>query len=346
MVATMIPAARAAIAALCLAATASFAQTPALDASEADFAKQQQQRQVVQPLNNQPVWSEIRSGAPQYTSIPGRETDTLINPRGQTWRALRNSDLAVYGGWGIALVFLAIAAFYFVRGPIPLHSPPTGNLVRRFSAWERTVHWTTATAFSILALSGLVILFGKNVLLPLIGYNLFSAVAALSKNLHNFIGPLFVVCLFIIFGTFLRDNFWRRYDWNWIRHFGGLISGRDVPSHRFNAGEKLWFWLGILLIGGVVAGSGLVLDFPNFNQSRNTMQVANVIHVVGSCLFIMMGLGHIYMGTLGMVGAYDAMRTGYVDETWAREHHEYWYNDVKAGLIPPSGDVLPLARPA
>jgi hypothetical protein len=136
-----------------------------------------------------------------------------------------------------------------------------------------------------------VILFGKNVLLPLIGYTLFAALAALSKNLHNFIGPIFVACLFIIFGTFVRDNFWRRYDWTWIRHFGGLMSGHDVPSHRFNAGEKLWFWLGILLIGGVVAGSGLILDFPNFNQSRNTMQVANVIHIVGSCLFIMMGSG-------------------------------------------------------
>jgi formate dehydrogenase subunit gamma len=343
----MIGAARATIAALCLAVGAvALAQSPALSSEEAGYAKQQQERQLSQPLNNQPLWSEIRSGAPQYTSTPGRETNTLINPNGQTWRALRNGELSVYGGWGIALVFLAIAAFYFARGPIRLHARPTGNLVRRFTAWERTVHWTTAIGFSVLALSGLVILFGKTVVLPLVGYNIFSALAALSKNLHNFVGPIFVVCLLVMFGTFVRDNFWRRYDWNWIRHFGGLLSGHDVPSHRFNAGEKLWFWFGVLLIGGIVAGSGLILDFPNFNQTRNTMQGANVIHVVGSCLFMMMGLGHIYMGTLGMIGAYDAMRTGYVDETWAREHHEYWYNDVKAGLIPPSGDVLPLARPA
>jgi len=340
-------AARATIAALCIAASAvALAQSPALDAREADYAKQQQERQLSQPLNNQPVWSEIRSGAPQYTSIPGRETNTLINPSGQTWRALRNSELSVWGGWGIALVFLAIAAFYFVKGAIPLHAPPTGNLLRRFTAWERIVHRTTAVSFSVLALSGLVILFGKAALLPLIGYNPFAALAALSKNLHNFIGPVFVVCLLVTFGTFLRDNFWRRYDWIWIRRFGGLLSGRDVTSHRFNAGEKVWFWLGVLLLGGIVAGSGLILDFPNFNQTRNTMQGANVIHLVGACLFMMMGLGHIYMGTIGMVGAYDAMRTGYVDETWAREHHEYWYNDVRAGIIPPSGDVLPLARPA
>ncbi|MGE5150150.1 MAG: formate dehydrogenase subunit gamma [Rhodospirillaceae bacterium] len=347
MRARIIGAARATVAALCLAAAgAAFGQSPALNPAEADYAKQQQQRQLTQPLNNQPLWSEVRSGQPQYTSIPGRETNTLINPKGQTWRALRNSELSVYGGWGMALVFLAIAAFYFVKGPIPLHSPPTGNLLRRFTAWERAVHWSTATCFVILALSGLLILFGKNMLLPLIGYTLFSWLAILAKNLHNFVGPVFIVCLLLIFGTFVRDNDWRKADWLWLRRFGGLVSGRDVPSHRFNAGEKIWFWFGILILGGLMAGSGLILDFPNFNQSRNVMQVANVIHIVAGALFIMMGLGHIYMGTLGMIGAYDAMRTGYVDETWAREHHEYWYNDVKAGRIPPSGDVLPLARPA
>ena len=341
-------AARVVVAALCLSlSAAAAAQSPALNAGEAGYAKQQQQRQLTQPLNNQPLWSEVRSGSPQYTSLPGRETNTLINPSGQTWRALRNSDLSVYGGWAIALVFLAIAVFYFAKGPIPLHSPPTGNLIRRFTAWERAVHWTTAICGVTMAITGLVILFGKNLLLPLIGYTLFSLLATLSKNLHNFVGPVFVVCLLVIFGTFVRDNGWRKYDWNWVRHLGGFLSKRDVPSGRFNAGEKLWFWFGILVLGAIIAGSGLVLDFPNFNQTRDTMQIANVIHIVAASLFMMALLGHIYMGTLGMIGAYDAMRTGYVDETWAREHHEYWYNDVKAGRIPPSGDVIPpVPRPA
>jgi formate dehydrogenase subunit gamma len=332
--------------------------TPAPDANAAkakptmtygvdDEATAQQQQQLVQPLNNKPVWDIVRSGVPQTTTVRGRETNVLIQPEGQTWRALRNSQLSFWGGGLIVAIFLAITAFYVIKGAIPLHAPRTGVQIRRFTPWERSIHWTTAYAFVALAISGLIILFGKNILLPLIGYTLFSWLTILAKNLHNFIGPLFVVCLVLIFATFLRDNGWRAYDWIWVRRFGGLFKGHDVPSGKFNAGEKLWFWFGVLLLGIVVGASGLVLDFPNFNQTRETMQIANVIHIIGASLFIAMGLGHIYMGTLGMVGAYDAMATGYVDETWAREHHLYWYNDLRErGALEPEGDLTAAPRPA
>jgi formate dehydrogenase subunit gamma len=319
-----------------------FAQSPAVNPAEADSAKQQQQRQITQPLNNQPVWSEVRTGAPQTTTVTGRETNVLIQPQGQTWRSLRNGEISVYAGWALVVLFLVITAFYWRKGSLELHESPTGRLIRRFVPWERIIHWSTAISFSILAISGLIIVFGKNVLLPLIGYTLFSWLAILAKNLHNFVGPLFIVCVVLLLGTFIKDNFPRAYDWQWIKHFGGLFSGRDVPSGRFNAGEKLWFWGGALFLGVIVGASGLVLDFPNFNQTRGTMQIANIVHMIGATLFMLGALGHIYMGTLGMRGAYDAMRFGYVDETWAKEHHEYWYNDIKAGRIP-AGDVSPQA---
>lgn len=312
-----------------------------------DEATAQQQQQLVQPLNNKPVWDTVRSGQPQTTTVRGRETNVLIQPEGQTWRALRNSQLSFWAGWLIVAIILAITTFYVIKGAIPLHAPRTGVRIRRFTPWERSIHWTTAYAFVALAISGLIILFGKNILLPLIGYTLFSWLTILAKNLHNFVGPIFVVCLALIFATFVRDNGWRAYDWVWVRRFGGLMSGHDVPSGKFNAGEKLWFWGGVLLLGLVVAASGLVLDFPNFNQTRGTMQIANVIHIVGATFFIVAGLGHIYMGTLGMVGAYDAMATGYVDETWAREHHLYWYNDLREQpLRPEAGPAEPAPRAA
>ena len=150
----------------------------------------------------------------------------------------------------------------------------------------------------------------------------------------------------LLFFTFVRDNFPKAHDFVWFKKLGGLVSGEHVPSDRFNGGEKVWFWGGVLFLGAVVSISGLILDFPNFNQTRQTMQIANVVHAVGAILFMLGAMGHIYMGTLGMAGAFDAMKTGYVDETWAKEHHEYWYNDVKAGRIAGEGAAPPVAQRA
>ena len=288
-------------------------------------------RQAVQPFNNAPVWREVRSNGPQTTTVVGRETNVLMQSQGQTWRTLRNSDISVFGGWALVVLFLAIATFYWAKGTLALHEPPTGRVLLRFTWLDRVIHWSTAITFSILAISGLIMLFGKGVLLPLIGYTLFSWLATLGKNLHNFTGPLFSVCVLILFFNFVRHNFPGPGDWQWIRHFGGLFSKHEPPSGKFNAGEKIWFWGGACVLGLVVSLSGYVLDFPNFNQTRQTMQIAHVMHSVGALLFMLGAMGHIYMGTLGMAGAYDAMRTGYVDEEWAREHHAYWYNDVKSG---------------
>jgi formate dehydrogenase subunit gamma len=328
-----------------LVSFAAQAQSPAVNSSEMSSARAQQERQLTQPLNNQPVWSEIRSGAPQTTQVRGRETNILIQPEGQTWRALRNSVVSVWAGWALAVLVLVIVAFHLWKGTLELHEPPTGRRIRRFTNWQMAIHWTTAYTFLILAFSGLIITFGKNVLLPLLGYTLFSWLTVLAKNLHNFLGPLFIVCIVLLFFTFVRDNVWRRYDWTWIRHFGGLVSRHDVPSGRFNAGEKLWFWGGLLVCGALVGATGLILDFPNFDQTRGTMQLSNIIHLTVASLFMLAALGHIYMGTLGMAGAYDAMSKGYVDETWAKEHHLYWYNDIKAGKVPTAADDAPAPAP-
>ncbi|HVR92336.1 MAG TPA: formate dehydrogenase subunit gamma [Casimicrobiaceae bacterium] len=292
------------------------------------------QRQGVQPFNNAPVWREVRSNTPGITTVVGRETNVLMQPQGQTWRTLRNSNISVFGGWALVLLFLVIATFYWVKGTLALHAPPTGRVLLRFTLLDRVIHWSTAITFCILAISGLIMLFGKAVLLPLIGYTLFSWLAILGKNLHNFAGPLFSICVLMLLINFVRDNFPGPDDWQWIRHFGGLLSKHEPPSGRFNAGEKIWFWGGACVLGIIVSASGFVLDFPNFDQTRQTMQIAHVVHSIGAILFMLGAMGHIYMGTLGMAGAYDAMRTGYVDEEWAREHHAYWYNEVKAGRDP------------
>lgn len=334
---------RAGVAALALCWLSSIAaQTPLpVDPTEADLAKQQQQRQQTQPLNNAPVWKEVRSGIPQTTSLPGRETNVLIQSEGQTWRAVR-VPIATIGGFLFAMTLFALLAFYLWRGPIRLHAPETGRLIERFTVVERVVHWTVAISFVVLGITGLILTFGKTVLLPLIGYTLFAWLAILAKNLHNFIGPVLVVALPIMIVAFLHSNWPERGDWQWLKSLGGMISGKHVPAGKANAGQKVLFWLMVVVVGLTLCVTGLILNFPNFDQTRQTMQTANVIHMIAGIGGVILVAGHIYLGTIGMTGAYEAMRYGYVDETWAKEHHEYWYNDVMAGRVrpgspPPSG---------
>lgn len=335
-------------AAACLVfATAASAQAPA----PVDSAKEQQQRAVTQPGNNQPVWSEVKSGQPNYTSLPGREMGVLVQPQarffgqdkfttaGEAWRQYRNGPITFYGGWLVVLVALVIAALYFGRGPIKLHDKPTGRLIERFSSAERWAHWTMGISFVVLGITGLIILFGKHVLLPVIGYTLFAWLTALAKNLHNFVAPLFMASLLVFIVMYVKDNLPKAYDFAWFgKVWGFFFRGEHIASGRFNAGEKAWFWGGVVVLCLIVSASGLVMLFPNFEQLRSTMQQMNIIHGVAALLVIAASLGHIYMGTIGVEGAYQSMRTGYVDEIWAKEHHQYWYDEVKSGK---SGSAAP-----
>ncbi|MDP1741470.1 MAG: formate dehydrogenase subunit gamma [Polaromonas sp.] len=308
------------------------------------------ERAKVQPGNNAPIWRQVGTGVTGYSSLPkseAPEAGNLIQPfvqypgsrltnAGEAWRQVRNNWLIPYGGSLLLIVIGAIALFYFGKGTIKMHGTNTGHKIERFTPFERSAHWSNAIAFCILAISGIVMAFGKFFLLPVMGLTLFGWLTYILKTAHNFAGPLFAVSLVIVFFTFLRDNMPSRGDIGWLLKGGGLLSGKEVPSHRFNAGEKLVFWGGVFFLGIVVVASGLVLDklVPGLLYVRDTMQIAHMIHAVATVLMMAMFIGHIYIGTIGMEGAYQGMKTGYVDETWAKEHHEYWYDDVKAGKIP------------
>ena len=318
------------------------------------------QRAKSQPGNNAPFWrgvkdSGLREGT---TNLPGAEKGMLIQPvvdypgsslttAGEAWRQVRNQVIIPYGAALLAIVVLAIGIFYFTQGALGGHVADTGRKIERFTPFERAAHWSNAGAFVVLALSGLVMAFGKFFLLPVMGGALFGWLTWLLKTAHNFAGPLFAVSLVIVFFTFLRDNWPQKGDLRWLAKGGGLVTGDEPPSNRFNAGEKLIFWGGVFFLGIVVVSSGFVLDklLPGLVYERATMQVAHMVHAVATVLMMCLFLGHIYLGTIGMQGAYKAMRTGYVDETWAKEHHEYWYDDVKAGNIPAQRSNMPADPP-
>ena len=327
-----------------------FEVKPDASADPAYLAQTNAERAKVQPGNNAPMWRQVGAGVTGFSSLPAHEAPeagNLIQPfvkypgsgltnAGEAWRQVRNNWLIPYGGALLLIVMGAIALFYVSKGTIKQHGTDTGRKIERFTPFERSAHWSNAIAFCILGISGIVMAFGKFFLLPVMGLTLFGWLTYALKNLHNFAGPVFAVSLVIIFVTFARDNMPRRGDLGWLLKGGGLLASKEVPSHRFNAGEKLVFWGGVFLLGILVVASGLVLDklLPGLVYVRETMQIAHMVHAAAAVLMLAMFIGHIYIGTIGMQGAYQGMRTGYVDETWAREHHEYWYDDIKAGKIP------------
>lgn len=341
-------------AAFALAAGFASAQSPAVNTKDAAAASAEQRREVIQPLNNKPVWDEVRAGGPQITTVRGRETNVLIQPEGQTWRALR-VPLLFWGGLLFALTAAGLAVFFLWRGEMRSPRKAGDRIIERFSPMDRYAHWTVAITWVTLAITGLILSLGKSVLLPLIGYTLFSWLATLSKTLHNFVGPILIIGVPWLFLRFIRDNGVGADDVRWFTNIMGYFKGHEYPSRRFNAGEKVVFWLVLVVASTVLIVTGLILLFPNFNQTRSTMQVTNVVHVAAAYLSIALALVHIYLGTIGMQGAYRAMRDGYVDESWAEHHHLLWYKEVAAGkseqkfVVPGRTEAQPVAprtRPA
>ena len=314
-----------------------------------------------QPGNNAPLWRAVRGvgGQGGYSSLPATEANVLIQSfvkypgapyvsAGEAWRQVRNGWIIPYGGSLFLLVLAAIALFYFARGPLGGRLRDTGRTIERFTYFERTAHLAVAATFVLLALSGLTMAFGKFFVLPVIGATLYGWLAYALKTLHNFVGPLFVVSLVVVIVGFVRDNLPQRGDLAWLVKAGGFLGGKEAPSHRFNAGEKLIYWLGAVVLGLLVAGSGLVLDMllPNLAYTRAQMQVWHMVHAVAAMLMMTLFLGHIYLGTIGMKGAFAGMRSGRVDEAWAQEHHELWFNDIRAGKIPAERTQAPAPQVA
>jgi len=315
----------------------------------ADILKQNQaERTQVQPGNAAPTWRVVKEGTTNYSSLPALDAGVLIQPKaqfpgqmrattaGEAWRQYRNGPLTKFGGWLLLGALILLAAVYFIAGKIRMKAPMTGRLIERFTSFERIVHWTVAISFVTLALTGMMILFGKYVLMPIFGHTLFGWINYAGKNIHNFVGPLFAGSLVVMFITYVKDNIPGLTDLRWLARLGGVLGKGHPPAGRFNGGEKVWFWLGVVVLGLIVSASGFVLDMlvPGIIYSRGNMQIANVIHLVAAVLVTAMSLGHIYLGTVGMEGAYAAMRHGYVDDTWAKEHHQLWYDDIESGKVP------------
>jgi len=255
--------------------------------------------------------------------IPDTKAGVLIQPAGRTWDYFHQVLLRWSGAIVILGMIAVLGAAYLIIGRIPISGGRSGRKILRFRAIERFAHWLTAASFVVLGLTGLNITFGKVLLLPVIGPDAFSSVSQAAKYIHNFTSAAFVVGLVLIIVIFFRDNLPEKVDIDWVKQGGGFIKSKHAPAGRFNLGEKLVYWLS-LLAGVAVSVSGFVLLFPFFGTDILDMQLAQVVHAVVAILFVALILGHIYIGTLGIEGAFEAMGTGEVDLNWAKEHHDLW----------------------
>jgi formate dehydrogenase subunit gamma len=274
------------------------------------------------------TWRQVRQGNEGYSAVKGRETDELIQSSGENWRQLRNGPMATYGSWLLGFVLIAISVFYIARGRVELSHPRTGKTVQRWTLNERRLHWTTAVLFIVLGITGLSLLYGRIVLIPLLGHEGFGLYANIAKYTHNILGPIFMLALFTILVLFFKHNFFNKVDIEWFKAFGGMVGDKHPSAGRMNGGEKVWYWT-LATAGVALCVSGLILDFPNFDQEREFIQLAHVIHLITALILMAFSFGHIYIGTIGTEGALEGMTTGQVDIAWAEQHHDLWLEDVQ-----------------
>ena len=296
------------------------------------------------------LWNQVRQRDGDIrgtTQVRSRDAELLIKTSGQSWREYRVNELIPKTGAAVLIVLVIIGVFRLLRGKIPLSGGRSGIKILRFTTNQRYAHWSTAILFVILGLTGLVLLLGRNLLLPIFGPVAFGNIAGAAKFLHDYLGPLFAFTLTWLFVLFVRDNIPSpKLDLQWLAKGGGMF-GKHAHVDRFNAAEQFWFWLAT--IGGlVVVVSGLVIDFPIFGQTRETLEFYHFIHGIAAVVLIVVSFGHIYMGTAALEGTFEVMQTGYCDANWAKDHHDLWYEKVKdsAGVEEKKAEPQPGLAPA
>jgi len=278
-------------------------------------------------------------------SIPDTRSYTIEQPAGRDWRHFHEVTLRWIGAAAILGVLALLIIFYLWRGMVRIESGRSGVRIVRFNVFERSVHWMTATCFVILAISGLNITFGKPLLLPLIGPGAFSTWSEFAKYAHYYLSFPFTLGVILIFLMWIAGNIPNAADIDWLKRGGGMVGHDHPPADRFNAGQKAIYWI-VVLGGGAVAVSGYVLMFPFYGTDIHSMQIAEVVHAIVAVLFVAAMLGHIYIGTIGMEGAFEAMGSGTVDVNWAKEHHNLWVDQEMGRTGPNTRQKQPVSRPA
>ena len=277
-------------------------------------------------------------------TLPDVKSYVLEHPAGRDWREFQTVTLKWIGGISIIGMLAILAVYYLWHGRIRIEGGRSGRTLVRFTGSERAVHWLTASTFVILGLTGLNITFGRALILPLMGLEAFSAWSEAGKYVHNYISFAFTVGVVLMFLMWIGQNFPTAADVEWLKQGGGMFgSGKQhPPAYKFNAGQKILYWV-VMASGAAMIVTGFMLMFPfYYGTTVANMELALIFHAVVGMLFVALILGHIYLGTVGMEGAFETMADGDADLNWAKEHHALWYQDEMARDASPNA----VRRPA
>ena len=276
-------------------------------------------------ISDTEFWDNFRGGDPKllFEATPEGQ---VMSTTGQQWRVVREQLIRKYLGWLPLIVIGFLAVFYIIRGPMKITAGRSGKTILRFNLTARIAHWFMAGVFIILGLTGLIILLGRPVIAPYLGLEANSVLTSAAMQGHNLFGPLFIFALIWMFIKFVRGNFFQWVDLKWIFKLGGFF-GAHVSSRQFNFGEKSWFWM-VILVGIVISVTGVLMLFPWLVDDVRWLQLSTILHALGAVALIAVAFGHIYVGTIGMEGSLESMLKGEVDENWAKEHHDLWYEEV------------------
>jgi formate dehydrogenase subunit gamma len=274
-------------------------------------------------------------------SIPDVKSYVIEHPAGREWREYRTVTLKWIGGIAMLGILAVLTAYYLWHGTMRIEAGRSGRKLLRFSVFERFVHWLTAVTFVILGITGLNITFGRSLLLPWMGPSAFSEWSEWAKFAHNYVSFAFIVGVVLMFLIWVARNVPNYNDFVWYKNGGGMFGGKEPPAEKFNGGEKMIFW--ISMIGGsAVIATGFLLLFPFYGTTVAGMELAQVVHSTVALLYVAAMFVHIYMGTIGVEGAFEAMADGHVDVNWAKERHSLWYEEeMQSGAAPQSQAMRP-----
>ncbi|MEH6530444.1 MAG: formate dehydrogenase subunit gamma [Photobacterium frigidiphilum] len=276
-------------------------------------------------------WRAVKNGQEGTTTSKSPEHGVLISVPGQTWYILKEKWMSPLGALAIFGSLAMVALAYVTIGPLKLSKPKTGRKIKRWSRIDRALHWSMAFTFLTLAFSGLTLVYGKHFIKPIVPSEIWGWMIYAAKQYHNYMGPIFAILLLTVLIKWWRKSIVNKVDIEWFMKLGGMVGkhkGKHPSAGFSNGGEKVIFWL-LIWFGLFIAVSGFVLDFPMFGQTRRDMELSNLVHMFSALILICGFVFHIYIGLFGMEAALDGMITGEVDETWAKEHHDLWYEDVK-----------------